>query len=481
MTGGASHDREARAQGRRYGIREGAYSAVMQGGGESYLSAFALLLHATPFQIGLLTALPQVVGSWSQILSVKILGLVQNRKPIILAGAAGQALAWLPLLFLPLLVPDYAPWLLIAAAVLYFGMGHLTVPAWNSMLTDLVDPDRRGSYFARRAKITAIVSFTALSAAGLLLTATETWQRPWIGFGAIFLVAAVARLISARYLARINASPMPAAGAPTLGFGEFLRHQRSLNFRHFLLFSGGLHVTASIAGPFFVVYLLKDLHFTYLQYGVWMAAPILGQLMTLKEWGRIGDNFGNKKVLVVTGAIVPFLPMLYLCSTDWIVLSAVNFLGGVTWSGLSLSLGNYVFDAVASEDRPTGVAIYNTVNALSLGAGAMLGSWLAAVLPADLVMAGVTLHLASNLPVVFFISGVLRLIVAMTLLGTFREGRTVIPISHRQLVHELPLIRPLASAFRQNALPARVIPFPTASERIVLRETRRSSSMARRS
>jgi hypothetical protein len=135
----------ASEQSRRYGIRDGACQAIMQGGGEHYLSAFALLLHATPLQIGLLSALPQLVGTWTQLLSVKVLNLVQHRKTIMLAGVTGQALSWLPLLALPLLSPQYGPWILIACTVAYFGMGHFAVPAWNSLITDLVSPNERGA------------------------------------------------------------------------------------------------------------------------------------------------------------------------------------------------------------------------------------------------------------------------------------------------------------------------------------------------
>src|SRR5438128_8738165 len=88
---------------RRYGLREGAFQAVMQGGGENYLSAFALLLHASAFQLGLLSALPQLVGTWAQLLSVKIIHRYRHRKALILAGGVGQAVLWLPLLALPIL------------------------------------------------------------------------------------------------------------------------------------------------------------------------------------------------------------------------------------------------------------------------------------------------------------------------------------------------------------------------------------------
>src|SRR5256885_2587305 len=102
---------------RRYGIRDGAFQAVMVGGGENYLSAFALLLHASAFQIGLLSALPQIVGTWVQLLSVKVLNRFHHRKAIILVGAAGQAMVWLPLLVLPLVFLENAPWLLVVCAV----------------------------------------------------------------------------------------------------------------------------------------------------------------------------------------------------------------------------------------------------------------------------------------------------------------------------------------------------------------------------
>jgi hypothetical protein len=77
----------------------------------------------------------------------------------------------------------------------------------------------------------------------------------------------------------------------------------------------------------------------------------------------------------------------------------------------------------------------------------MIGSWLAVVLPSELDLLGWHLGLVSNLPFVFFISGVCRLVVSLSLLGTFRETRSVEPISHRDLVVELPLIKPLADTF----------------------------------
>ncbi|TSA05290.1 MAG: MFS transporter [Nitrospiraceae bacterium] len=412
-------------QSRRYGIREGAFQAIMLGGGENYLSAFALLLHASAFQIGLLSALPQLIGTWTQLLSVKALNWVRHRKSIILTGVAGQAFAWLPLLALPLIFPEQGPWLLIACAVAYVAMGHFAIPAWNSLLTDLVDPNRRGAYFGHRARVMTVSSFAALCAAGLILHSAEAWEQPWMGFAVIFLAASVARGVSTAYLARIDESAVPVTREDEFRLLAFLRRERSLNFKRFLMFSGLMHGCVLIAGPYFVVYMLRDLHFSYLEYALWLAAGVIGQFVTLKPWGRLGDRYGNKKVVAATALLVPFLPMLYVLSANLYFLLAVNFLGGVIWAGLALGLQNYVFDAVRPEDRAKGVAIWNSVNAVGWFVGAMIGSALAGVLPGEIALAGLEVRPASYLPFVFFISAVLRSLVSPCLLCTSYEALSV--------------------------------------------------------
>ena len=442
---------------RRYGIRDGAFQAVMQGGGENYLSAFALLLHASALQIGILSALPQLIGTCAQLLSVKLLHRFQHRKTLIMAGAIGQTILWFPLLALPLLFPEQGPWLLIACTTVYVAMGHFAVPAWNSWITDFVDPDQRGIYFGRRARLMAVTGFAVLCGAGLVLHFSELSGQPWIGFAIIFMIAAAARAASTAYLARIDEAAAPPRRETEFRLLEFLRSQRGSSFQRFLLFSGLMHLCVLIAGPYFLVYMLRDLQFSYGMYAAWMAAGVLGQFLTLKPWGRLGDRFGNKKVLVTTGLVVPFLPMLYIFSTNFFFLIAVNFIGGVIWAGLSMGLQNYLFDSVRVEDRAKSVAVWNSVNAIGWCLGALLGGWLATVTPSDISVAGLNLHLISNLPVVFFISGLLRLVVSLGLLRTLAESRNVEPISFGDLLLELPLVKPLTGAVIQGTRQVAVV------------------------
>lgn len=440
-----SDDQETRTLSRRYGIREATFQAAAQGGGENYFAAFALLLHASPFQIGILSALPQLVGMAAQLFSVKLLQFFRMPTRLILAGGWGQAFCWLPLLILPALMPEHGPWLLIGCVMLYFAFGQATTPVWNSLLVELVDVSRRGAYFAHRARVTALTSFLALGVAGAVLTIGQRWEISWVGFMVIFLIAAAARAGATRCQTRISTWLPPRQIDTPQGFRHFLIERATLDFRYFLLFSGLMHFAVLLSGPFFVVYLLRDLHWTYLQYAGWMASSIAAQFLTLTAWGQLGDRYGNKTLLRITGLTVPLLPMGYLLSDQYVFLLIWNFGGGVIWAGLSLGLQNYVFDSLRPEERTRGVALANAMNAIGWGIGALTGSWLATIIPNHISFGLWELIPASNLPFVFCLSGALRLLIAVSLLGTFGEPRRLSPPPHRQLIWELPLVKPLAA------------------------------------
>ena len=429
--------------GRQFGIRDGLFQAITQGGGEHYLSAFALLFQATPFHLSILSAIPQLLGTWAQLVSVKVSHWFPNRKSQVFWGIIGQSVSWIPILALPLLWPQLGPWLLIAGVAMYFTFTHFTSPAWNSLITDLLQSNERGMYFAKRSRVMAMTSFLALCLGGALLSFFEHRQLLWVGFAVMFLVAGLCRSASALSLMKVTDLPHHEPGDNPTGFRVFLRTGVSKNFRQFLLFSSLMHLAVLIAGPFFVIYMLQDLHLAYWEYGTWLAAGIIGHFVTLPAWGQFGDRFGNKALLTFSGLIVAVLPMLYILSTAWPFLVAVNFFGGVVWAGLGLGLNNYVFDAVQPTDRAKAVAVSSTVNATGWAMGTLIGSWLIGTVPDSLQLGALNLEPASNLPFIFFLSGVLRLIVSAVLLRTFHEPREVEHRAHRRLLWELPLLKPL--------------------------------------
>ncbi|MEK7305983.1 MAG: hypothetical protein AAB034_07515 [Nitrospirota bacterium] len=161
----------------------------------------------------------------------------------------------------------------------------------------------------------AITSFAALCLGGALLSLFEHYDRLGLGFTLLFVIAGVCRSFSAISLAKVTDLPIQHEEPASRGFLAFLHTGTSKDFRRFLLFSGLMHLAVLISGPFFVIYMLQDLHLSYWAYGTWAAAAIVGQFVTLPGWGAFGDRFGNKALLTFTGLLVALLPMLYLIST----------------------------------------------------------------------------------------------------------------------------------------------------------------------
>jgi len=365
----------------RHSIKDAAAYAVMMGIGETYLSAFALFLKASTPQIGLLASLPPLLGSLAQIVSAWLGRLAGRRKPIILAGAGLQALAWLPITLLPLLFPSAAVPLLITSVVVYQCGAHLAAPQWASLMGDLVPMKRRGRFFARRTSIVSLVTFVSLAVGGLVLHGTTEAGNTLAGFLVLFGVAMLARGISTYHLARMQDPDGQVAALELPARESWWRKLRKSNFARFSVFYALMQFSVATASPFFAVYMLRDLEFSYAQFMANTGISVLAQFLTLTQWGRISDAFGNRRILSVTGFMLPLMPLLWLVSPNFWYLLLVQILSVLSWAGFTLGASNFLYDLVARENRATYLAVHNVLASTGIFCGALLGGYLGLVLP----------------------------------------------------------------------------------------------------
>lgn len=424
----------------RHSFRDAVAYAVMFGGGETYFSAFAIFLKASAAQIAVLATLPPLLGSLAQLFSAW-LGRRRRRKPIIVWGACLQAAVWVPLAWLPLAFPEQAMPLLLGCVILYYGAGHLISPQWSSLMGDLVPERRRGRFFAARTRYHTAATFIALLGAGGILHFFDQQGATATGFIAVFMTAAAARMVSAYYLARMI-DPPAAAPLNVLQRGG-IRRLFYLPVARFSLFFALMQGAAAIASPFFAVYMLRDLQFSYLEFMANTAMSVLVQFLTLNAWGRISDTFGNRFILIVTGSLLPALPLLWLVSTDFWYLLWVQAIAGLAWAGLSLSAGNFLYDSVPSSERASYLAFHNVLAGLGVFLGGLFGGWLSTVLPARMTLAGLEWAWVSPLYGAFVVSALARGCITLAFLPRLKEVRTVRPLSVSGLVFRVVRIRPL--------------------------------------
>jgi MFS family permease len=171
---------------------------------------------------------------------------------------------------------------------------------------------------------------------------------------------------------------------------------------------------------------------------------VLAQFLTLSQWGRISDVFGNRRILAVTGLMLPLMPLLWIVSPNFWYLLLVQMLSGLSWAGFTLGATNFLYDLIAREDRATYLAVHNILASVGVFCGALLGGYLGMMLPARIDFPAFSSAWVSPLLGVFAISAAARILVLLVLLPRIREVRKVRPISFSGVIFRITRVHALA-------------------------------------
>ena len=113
------------------------------------------------------------------------------------------------------------------------------------------------------------------------------------GFCLLFGSAALARFASGYFISCMDEPPHRSDPASDFTFLMFIARFRESNFRKFVVFSACLTFATYLAAPFFAVFMLRDLQFSYLTYMGLQVCSSFASLVALPLWGRHADLVGN--------------------------------------------------------------------------------------------------------------------------------------------------------------------------------------------
>ena len=410
-----------------YSIVDGSFWAIMYGFGETYLAAFAIFLRANNIQIGLLTSLPLLLGSISQFFSLKLIDLFRSRKRFVVVSALIQALMWLPII-LVFFLNGWSVYFLIVFSIVYWVSGMISAPAWNSWISDLVDPHKRGIYFGKRSKIIGLITLISIVFGGITLDLfKDGMSEQYIGFAVIFLIALFARLVSVFFLNKKYDPGLHIREEDKFSFIAFLKQLRYRNYGLLVIFLTLMNFSVYMAGPFFAAYWLYDLKLSYVAYMIIIVAQFVTRYISLPIWGMLSDTYGTKKILSLTGYLMPVVPFLWLFSTSFYYLILIQFYAGIVWAGFELSSFNFVFDTTTPPKRARCVAYYNVINGVLIFLGVTIGS----------LIVRYNQLFWTKYYLVFLVSGVLRYAVSIYFLPKLREVRKVSDITYNKIFFKL--------------------------------------------
>lgn len=429
-------------------VKEGSLDAVKIGAAETYFGAFGVFLGGTPLQIGALATVPPLIGAMAQTVGMRLAERVASRRDVIVRCIRAQSILCLLFGLVSFLggAGWWPLWVLTALISLYHVTIGLIAPLWNSLIGDLVPPTSRGEFFGYRNKWMAIVTFAGVVAAGEAIHFFAGQGYGAIGYACIFALAALSRLLSGIFM---KAVPDPAIHVPDgskFSFWQFIVRARQSNFVRFVLFVSAMNFATAVSGPYFAMYMLNDLQFSYREYMVVVAAVVLVQFAVMRSWGALSDQFGNRQIMRVCGTLVSVNPLLWLLSSNfwWVVF--IQLYSGLFWAGFNLAAANFVFDAVTAPKRARCFAYQSIVNGTLVFLGSSIGGYLAGNVSRAANAPFALLVAESSFLVLFVASGVLRVLVMVFLFPTFSEVRKVQRVRGYQLLVRVVSLRPLWGA-----------------------------------
>ena len=350
----------------------------------TFLTAMAVNMGATNFQLGLFAALPTFTTVF-QLFSIWMVQRFNNRRVI---TALFNFLARLPILaigVLPFMFTKSTS-IQVLLLMLFFQhvFGDIAGASWNSWIKDLVPGTQLGTFFSRRSRMAQVLNVTLSLATAFCIDYVKIHypQQEILTYHILFLIGGMLGLASVAFLLRTpEPQSHPMDDKLLTLFGKPLKNK---NFKNLLIFNSFWAFALNLATPFFAVFMLKTIGLP-LSYIIGLG--ILGQIsgiLSLKIWGRYSDWFSNKTIISICAplyisCILAFafvgMPQSKLLSV--VMLVAIHMFSGVATAGINLALSNIGFKLAPKQESIVYISTKNMFVAFFSTIAPMIGGLMA--------------------------------------------------------------------------------------------------------
>jgi MFS family permease len=404
----------------------------------TFLTAMAIHMGATNFQLGLLAALPTFTTIF-QLASIWLVQKFNNRKAItalfnLLARLPLIAVGVMPLLFTGTTTIQVLLVLLFCQHI----FGDIAGASWNSWMKDLIPGERLGSFFSKRSRMAQTLNVTLSLATALCIDYVKKHYpaHEITAYTTLFLVGGVLGMFSVFLLLR-TPEPTPTIMNDNVMsmFGKSLKNK---NFRNLLAFNSLWAFALNLATPFFAVFMLKTIGLS-LSYVI--ALAIISQLSSiafLKLWGNYSDRFSNKTIINICAPLyitcilafaftgLPSSPITVLG-----ILTVIHIISGLSTAGINLALSNIGIKLAPKNEAIVYITAKNMFVAFFSTIAPMIGGLLADFFATHQILWNLELKSTSSISNIkmldlqgwnyFFIIGGLLAMLSLKLLAKVKE------------------------------------------------------------
>jgi MFS family permease len=328
---------------------------------------------------GMITSLP----FWFNFLQVLLTPLLAQRldaRTLTIFSAWLHCIGWLALLVALPFLPHHQSPLTVAVFVVTFSIvafsSAVNGVAWNAWMQVCIPVRLRGKYFGARNGLLYLSLVGFMVAVSCLLAWLDS---ALLAFQLLFGGALGLRVVSVIAQSKMQTSTdnRPTESEPP--WREQLRWVRQhVMFVRFVVFAAAMGFAANLFGPFYVVFMLEELHLSAARTNLILLLGVLGAAVSFPAWGRLLDRFGNVPIMIVSMILWQVFNLLYL----WVgpghlwLLYAINPATGICSAGYGIALFGLLLKLSPSGARTLGMALFVSLSSVTAALGPVTGGWL---------------------------------------------------------------------------------------------------------
>jgi hypothetical protein len=280
----------------------------------------------------------------------------------------------------------------------------------DNWLSNLIPHSTLGRYLGQRLAIKSAVYLGAFFLLGYLLDSFG--KDNLAGFAVIFTIAIAVGLIDFVIFTFMSEKKTEAVNLPkpeTVPFSlpQYFGELKEKKLDTFILFTTFFYLTVGLSGPLYAVYMLNELHFSYMSYTLIISAEFLARVISAPFWGRSADKVGNIKILGIVSRIIPLIPVCWLFCHNLGYFVFIQILSGTCWGAFDLCTQSYLYKVAPQPKKLRYIVYTRFLILLCTAVGGLLGAF---------CVNDIFPTFGSKILSIFLLSGIARIIVVMYLM-----------------------------------------------------------------
>ncbi|MDP4090306.1 MAG: MFS transporter [Bacillota bacterium] len=381
----------------------------------AFLAGFAKYMGASDEFNGIIGAIPALAGIIQMFSSLVFEKIIYRKFLVAISCLMYRVLLGL-MLFIPMLVKDNGIRVLLLAVIYFlaYSIASFITPPASMWIADLSPDSIRGRYLAKKDAISlAFVTIVTLIM-GWVMDYFKGINNEYGGFvllGVIVIIMAFSNFI---FLSSIHE---PVINRKTFDiklkevFTMAFRHK---GFRKVITMSVMWNVAFQIGGPFITVYFVTDIKLSYSYLMVMGLVGSITRVLVARVWGKYADKkswFFVTKYSLVTLAVTHTLIGFVDIRTAPILVPIINFLAGIAWAGIVISMFNIQFLYAPEHGKTVYLGTSAALGGLAGFLSALLGAFIIRIFSGVKVNLGIIS--IGNMQIAFILSGILILLTAL--------------------------------------------------------------------